>query len=135
MKFLLDENLPEVLSDGLQILSTGELYEVHHVIPRFGRGTLDVNWLQAAGKEGGWVVITNDHHIKSRPHEIAAWRQHQITGFVLPKQFNQMTFWTKTAFLLRWWEEIVAAAREAKAGSMFPIPSKWTPSRLTRSTS
>lgn len=132
MKFLLDENLPEMLADGLRLLAEGEPYEVHHVIPRFGRGAKDVNWLQAAGKEGGWIVITNDHHIRSRPQEIAAWRQHKVTGFVLPKQFNQMTFWTKAAFLLRWWEQIVVAAQKAAPGSMYPIPSKWTPSRLTR---
>ena len=135
MKLLLDENLPPLLAESIQVLARNETYEVHHVIPWLGAGTSDVNWIKTAGRDGGWIAITNDHHISTRPHEIAAWRQNGLIGFVLPKMFNQLTFWAKAAFLTRWWDEIIKAARTAAAGDMYLVPSKWTPDSLIKTAS
>lgn len=132
MKVLLDENLPALLADSIQVLARDEPYEVHHVIPWLGAGTSDVTWLKAVGREGGWVVITNDHHIRTRPQEIAAWKQHGVVGFVLPKMFNQLRFWEKAAFLIRWWETIIEAAKAAGPGDMHFIPSRWLPSQFVK---
>lgn len=132
MKVLFDENLPGLLAESVQVLARDEPYEVHHVIPWLGKGTSDVNWMKAVGSEGGWIVISNDHHIATRPHEIAAWRQHGVIGFVLPKAFNQMRFWDKAAFLIRWWEAIMDAAGAAKPGDMHFVPAKWTPAPLVK---
>ncbi len=134
MKILLDENLPALLAESVQILARDEPYEVHHVIPWLGAGTSDVNWIKAVGREGGWIAITNDHHIRTRPHEIAAWRQHGVIGFVLPKMFNQFPFWTKAAYLIRWWETIVASAAVAQPGDMYFVPAQWAPAPLVRNT-
>lgn len=132
MKVLFDENLPALLAESVQVLARDEPYEVHHVIPWLGAGTTDVNWMKEVGREGGWIVISNDHHISTRPHEIAAWRQHGVIGFILPKMFNQLRFWDKAAFLIRWWETIMEAAKAAKPGDMHFVPPKWTPAPLVK---
>ncbi len=132
MKILLDENLPALLAESLQVLARNEHYEINHVIPWLGKGTSDINWIKAVGREGGWVVISNDHHIATRPHEIAAWRQNDVIGFILPKMFNQLRFWDKAAFLTRWWETIVDAAKLAGPGDMHFVPPKWSVSPLVK---
>lgn len=132
MKILLDENLPARLAESIQVLARDEPYEINHVIPWLGKGTSDVNWIRAVGREGGWVVISNDHHIATRPHEIAAWRQNGVIGFILPKMFNQLRFWEKAAYLMRWWETIIEAATVAKPGDMHLVPAKWMPSPLVK---
>lgn len=134
MKILFDENLPPVLAESIHVPAQGEGCQVHHVIPWMGAGTSDANWIKEVGREGGWIVVSNDHHIWTRPREVMLWQSHGVIGFILPKAFNQMRFWEKAAFLTRWWETIVDTAGSAAPGNMFPIPPKWTPSALVANT-
>jgi hypothetical protein len=121
-----DEHVPPSLVDAFALLSKGEAYRVDHVRRRYGVGVSDAEWLAAAGAEGA-VVVSCDHHIMTRPHEIAAWRSTGVVGFVLPKAFNQMGFWDQAAFLARWWPTILELAGAAVRGDVFAIPHKWTP--------
>jgi len=121
-----DEHVSPSLVDAFAILSRGENHQLDHVRRRYGPGVADAEWVAAAGAEGA-IVVSCDHHIMTRPHEIAAWRSTGVIGFVLPKAFNQMGFWDQTAFLARWWPAILDMASTAARGDVFPIPHRWTP--------
>ena len=56
--------------------------------PSYGnpQDTKDVDWLARAGSEG-WIVITHDRHIRTRPAECGLMIDHKVRCFcVLAKQ-------------------------------------------------
>ena len=58
----------------------GANYIAHH--QRFAPDAPDEEWLAIAGREG-WVVVTRDKHIRRRPTELEAFREHKVIVFVL----------------------------------------------------
>jgi predicted nuclease of predicted toxin-antitoxin system len=67
-----------LLGEALEQL--GVPYVAHH--QRFSPDAPDEVWLEAAGREG-WVVLTRDQHIRRRPAELEAFREHKVIVFVL----------------------------------------------------
>lgn len=55
-------------------------YIAHHQY--FSPDAPDEEWLAVAGREG-WVVLTRDKHIRRRPAELEAFREHKVIVFVL----------------------------------------------------
>ncbi|WP_412777055.1 hypothetical protein [Thalassospira lucentensis] len=129
MIFLFDENMPPKLARAILELSRGGDHQIKLVLEEFGSGTSDVSWIsQARARYGEDVVaITCDHHIKTRPHEIKAFRQNLLRAFVLPKMFTQYRYWDKSAFLIKWWPKIVSTSEKSSPGDMFFIPSRQNP--------
>lgn len=77
--FFLDENFGgKVIAGGLR--AVGAHVEVHR--DHFESGTADSDWLPKVGARG-WVLLTKDRRIKTRPLEIAALRQAGVAAFVL----------------------------------------------------
>jgi hypothetical protein len=60
--------------------SAGELVELHHM--HFDDDAEDSKWLSEVGKRG-WVVTTNDRHIKSNQIEIASMIEAKVACFNL----------------------------------------------------
>jgi hypothetical protein len=48
----------------------------------FPHDTKDVVWLEAAGKQG-WLVVTRDKHVRTRPGERRAIEEHGVGCFIL----------------------------------------------------
>ncbi len=65
---------------GEALEALGVTYIAHH--QRFAPDAPDEEWLAAAGREG-WVVLTRDKHIRRRPTELEAFREHKVIVFVL----------------------------------------------------
>jgi hypothetical protein len=55
-------------------------YIAHH--QRFAPEAPDEEWLAVAGRES-WIVLTRDKHIRRRPSELEAFREHKVIVFVL----------------------------------------------------
>jgi predicted nuclease of predicted toxin-antitoxin system len=67
-----------VLGEALDKL--GASYIAHH--QRFSPDAPDEEWLAVAGREK-WIVLTRDKHIRRRPAELEAFREHKVVVFVL----------------------------------------------------
>lgn len=65
---------------GEALETLGLNYIAHHQC--FAPDAPDEEWLAAAGREG-WVVLTRDKHIRRRPTELEAFREHKVIVFVL----------------------------------------------------
>ncbi|MEQ8391431.1 MAG: hypothetical protein RIB30_10595 [Thalassospira sp.] len=129
---MFDENMPPKLARAIIELSKGSNHQILIIREEFGAGTSDVSWMtQSTNKYGPDVVaITCDHHIKSRPHEMASFKNNGLRAFVLPKLFTQYKYWDKSAFLVRWWPKIVETAETSSPGELFLIPGRQTPKDL-----
>jgi hypothetical protein len=53
------------------------VYPGHEDLPEIPLGTLDLDWMPIVG-ERGYVVITRDKHIRTRPAELRAYLEHGI---------------------------------------------------------
>jgi len=62
VKFCFDNNLPPDLAHALSTLSRGESpsIDVIHLRDRFPQDAEDLAWIPALGKEGGWIVVSQD---------------------------------------------------------------------------
>ena len=56
--------------------------DVEWLEPRFPHDTPDPEWLAEAGK-AGWLVITRDQRIRTRPFERSAIEEHSVGCFIL----------------------------------------------------
>jgi hypothetical protein len=89
---------------------------------KFAQNTADVVWIEALGKEGGWVVISGDANITRRGAERKAWRQTGLIGFFLAPGWRKLDPLLQTARLLMWWEKLVAQAGLVEGGAVFQLP-------------
>ena len=53
------------------------LYPGHGKLPEIPRGTLDLDWMPVVGRNG-WIVLTRDRRIRTRPAELIAYREHGL---------------------------------------------------------
>jgi hypothetical protein len=128
---IFDENIAPRLIRAIEVLCKGENYKIDSVVNKFGCGTTDREWLNGIAKEGNWIILSGDHHIKTRKHEIEAFKASGSVAFFLPKYFNNtFDFWDKASFICRWWKIIISQGNDAPPKSIFHIPHKWTPKRI-----
>ncbi|MEO8716460.1 MAG: hypothetical protein ABI369_15760 [Acetobacteraceae bacterium] len=132
MKVALDANLPASLAHALDALLRPDGGSAISIADRFGPGAKDVDWIGALDKEGGWILVTVDRKLRTRPHERAALGQARMATFVLAAGWNQEPFWNKAAGLIRWWPRIAETAAEAPVPALFEVPHGWRSGRLRR---
>jgi PIN like domain len=77
----IDASLPKTLADELKKVRNDVVFK-HDV---FERGTDDPIWLRRVGIEG-WLAITRDWHIRTRPGERAAIMENDVGCFILTHQ-------------------------------------------------
>lgn len=49
-------------------------YPGHEAVPEIPLGTLDLDWMPLVG-ERGWIVLTRDRRIRTRPVELRTYRE------------------------------------------------------------
>lgn len=133
MKFILDNNLSPVHAQALDPYSRAEGCEVHHLRDKFdqsGDERKDEYWLPALSKEGGWIVVSGDIRIFKNPQLRKVWIDSKLTTFFLAKGWTNIEPWDQGWRLMRWWPQIIAAARLAQAEARFEVPVRWGPGRL-----
>jgi PIN like domain len=62
----------------------------------------DAEWITELDKEGGWVVLTKDLRIRTRPHEKAAMDGSRIVFFFLAGAWKDYSVTETAARLIRW---------------------------------
>ncbi len=77
----IDASLPKTLADELKKVREDVLFKHDVFLP----GTDDPIWLKRVGVEG-WLAITRDWHIRTRPGERAAIMENGVGCFILTHQ-------------------------------------------------
>ena len=94
----------------------GANYIAHH--QRFAPDAPDEEWLAVAGREA-WIVLTRDKHIRRRPTELEAFREHNVIVFVLAAGNASAA---ETADLVtRLYDKIQRLAAQAKPPVMYSV--------------
>lgn len=121
MRFFLDNCVSPYHAKGLRGFAEAQKYEIVHLRDKFSGETPDVEWIGALAKAGDWVVISGDQRIMTSPAEQAAWHESKLTAFFFAGSWARDSYWKQAADLVRWWPDIVLAARQAPKGSGFLI--------------
>lgn len=78
IRYLADEN---AIGLAKVLIMEHSRTDVRHVgqaeLPEIPRGTPDLQWLAWAGQRG-WIVLTRDRRIRTRPAELRAFREHGV---------------------------------------------------------
>jgi PIN like domain len=77
----IDASLPRSVADALKKVREDVLFKHDIFLP----GTDDPIWLRRVGAEG-WLAITRDAHIRTRPAERAAIMENDVGCFILTHQ-------------------------------------------------
>ena len=121
MRVLVDNNLSPRLARAIDTLVTPN-HQVVALRDKFPHDAKDVEWIEALGNEGGWVVLSGDVRITKRPAERRAWHRSRLKGFFLAPGWSKMPNLEKTARLLLWWPKLVTQEGLVGPGAVFQIP-------------
>jgi PIN like domain len=99
-RWFIDENLLKV-GRALAQVRVDVVYPGHPKLPQIPRRTLDDQWLPIVG-QAGWVVITRDRRIRSRPVQRERFEAHNVRAFCITGK-TEMTDWAKLSLLVRQW--------------------------------
>ncbi|MCR9219229.1 MAG: hypothetical protein NXI21_03285 [Alphaproteobacteria bacterium] len=134
MKLFLDNNISPSIARAMEIVVANDGHTARALRDRFPPNISNVDWIGKLAKEGGWVVLSDDHRIYRNPAERAAWRQSGLIGFFLASGWRKMSVREKTGRLLLVFPNLVNAASFLHSGSIAELPiglhSKIKPFRL-----
>ncbi|VAZ81698.1 PIN-like domain-containing protein [Mycobacterium persicum] len=113
--YVVDENLLRV---------GAALVAVRKDTARFGRtpvgdmlppGILDTDWIPIVG-ERGWVVITNDKHLRTRPVEAELAIAHKLKAIHLHGKVGKQSAWAQLTRIVTRWPAIEHHREKAPEG-------------------
>jgi hypothetical protein len=119
LKLLLDHNLSPRLAKALDAL-----FVEHQIVAlreKFSEDVVDVEWITALDREGGWAVLTKDLRIRQRPHERAALDRSRVVYFFLAAAWKKYTVEETAARLIRLIPKMAAQTDLADRGR-FELP-------------
>ena len=122
MKVFVDHNISPHLARGLHCILAPEGHTVTALEDKFDRGVADATWIGQLGREGGWWVLSDDHRVKTRPPERAAWRAANMRGLFLAKGWRTLSTVTKAGRLLLSWSKFVDIDRVTTGAAMYEVP-------------
>jgi predicted nuclease of predicted toxin-antitoxin system len=73
-----DASVPRTVADAIKRVRPDARWK----LDLFPHDTKDEVWLEAAGKQG-WLVVTRDKHVRTRPGERRAIEEHGVGCFIL----------------------------------------------------
>jgi hypothetical protein len=94
-------------------------------------GMPDVDWIPVVASRG-WIVITVDHHLRTRPHEAGLAVKHGLKCINL-RSVGNLSRWTQFVRLVSSWEAVEEYVRQDPNGpwwlsltknGMRPLPYK-----------
>src|SRR4051812_30540696 len=94
-------------------------HRIEHLSERFDADSKDPDWLPQLKGDVGLIIVSADPGITKDKKERAIWRDVRLTSFFFASGFPELRKWEQVAEVIRWWERIVAQARESPAGSGF----------------
>jgi alpha-ketoglutarate-dependent taurine dioxygenase len=127
MKFFFDNCISHKLAKAIHALVEPE-HTVSHLRDHWHQAdrqsVSDKEWITNLGREGGWVVVSGDIRIRSRPAERDALRAARLTTFFLADGFATMDKWEQVRWEIDKWPEIVDLAARVATGSTFRVPKR-----------
>jgi hypothetical protein len=122
LRVLIDNDLSPHIAVAINALVEPRGHQVVPLRRKFPPNTEDVVWIEAPGREGGWVVISGDANISRRAAERQAWRQAGLVGFFLAPGWRKLDTLVQAARLLMWWDKLVAQTGLVEGGAIFQLP-------------
>lgn len=113
------------MSYALNNLSIADGHKVCHLTEKFEPNTVDIDWITSLSKEGGWIIVSQDHLRKSDA-EKEALRRSGLVVFFLAKQWSNHQHWDKAAQLVRWWPAIIKQSEHISGGASFKVPWRFS---------
>jgi hypothetical protein len=108
----IDENLPQQLAEGLNILQQplnlkeGVEIEIKSIKKEFGQGEQDEDWIPKVGKLKG-IVITQDTRIQSQKHQKELYQKEGVGMlFMSAPSKTGWSYWEMVKQLIERWDEI-----------------------------
>lgn len=86
----------------------------------FRESTADTVWLAELGLRG-WVLVTADRQILSRPQEVVILKQSRVTSFFLGRFFASLQFWGQAAWFVKHWPRFEQKAQTIAQGTCFVV--------------
>lgn len=114
MTYIFDENLSPRIAQALAVLEL----PVVHVNDRYGRGAREVDFLPNVAA-CGWVLVTCDRHIRTRPAEKLALQRAGVTAIFMGDKFPQSPFHKQALWFLQNWEKMEAVVASSRPGTCF----------------
>lgn len=115
-KYFLDNDLSPKLASILTIMEE----DVTCLAEHFPRDSKDEVWIPRVA-EWGWVIITIDHKILTRPAERAALESSKATAFFLAKNFLSLKLMEQGEQILKLFPKIAAVAAKAPPGALYRV--------------
>ena len=122
--FFFDNNLSPLLVAGLR--GFGE--DVQHLRDAFPENTKDVVWIPQVA-ESGWVLVTRDKRIRTRPLEAEALARAGLSAFFFVQK-RDPDLWGWVQLLVRRWREMNELAERERKPFLFAIPERGRIDRL-----
>ena len=122
--FFFDNNLSPRLVAGLR--EFGE--DVQHLREAFPPDTKDPVWIPQVAA-WGWILVTRDKRVRSRPLEAEAIVRSGLSGFVF-MQKREPDFWGWVQLVVRRWREMQALAGSERKPFLMDIPERGGIERL-----
>lgn len=127
MRFFFDNCVSRRLATAMHALVEPE-HEVVHLREKWPKADQqsisDTTWITQLGNEGGWVVLSGDVRIRTRPAERDALRTAKLTAFFLADGYPKLGKWEQVRWLVDKWPEIVELAQKVGPGSTFRVPKR-----------
>jgi hypothetical protein len=114
--FFFDNTFPHQIPAILKLLDV----EAIHLRDHFAQDTKDVVWLPEISAKG-WVVITGDQNIRTRPAERIALEQANLITFFAYKGFTKQGRWEQVIWIVRHWRAIESQASRSPQGVSYEV--------------
>jgi hypothetical protein len=124
VRLLIDNNLPPRLAHSLAPTVQAEGHLVQHLRDKFGTGRIDdVDWIGALATEGGWCILSEDHHISRRPDELQALLTAKLICFFLQPAWSRgMDEITRLGRLILRFPDLAATATRSQRPAAYSVP-------------
>lgn len=112
MNIYIDENLPQQLANGFDILQQPlnvklkNPVSVKSIASVYGRGAKDEEWIPKLGAEEA-CVVTQDYNIKKTRMQYDLCKEHNLGLFFIKSSKNGLRYIEMIKFLARHWEQII----------------------------
>jgi len=116
MTFLLDNDIPPRIAQAVAVLD-GDVKALREVFPEDAE---DVSWLEQLGLKG-WVLVTADRRILTRPQEVVILKQARVTSFFLGPFFGSLQFWDQAVWFVKHWPRFEQMAQTIGQGTCFVV--------------
>jgi hypothetical protein len=86
----------------------------------FSRDDADLVWMPKVATQG-WIVVTTDNRIRSKPHERELLQSTQLRAVFVAEGVAQLRRWEQAEWFLGKWRKIAAATERCAAGETFQV--------------